>query len=320
MGRKRKNTDFTNNYCTSKINGSLKYIGMKMIIVENLQKIVTHKHFEVFIISVIILAGILVGVQTYPDFSAKHHDLITILDTLIIIIFVIEAILKIASEMPHPLQYFKNSWNVFDFIIVIGVLLPIGGPFLPVIRLLRVLRVFRLITVVPRMRLIVGALLKSIPSMIYVFMLLGIIFYIYAVVGTFAFSENDPIHFENLQTSLLTLFRIVTFEDWTDVMYINMYGCDQYGYENARLECMNPSASPIGAALYFTSFVLVGGLIVLNFAIGVVINSMDEMKEEMVNEYPAYNKLAEKGKQENIIDRLNEMDEKLDALLDNRFP
>jgi len=154
--------------------------------------------------------------------------------------------------------------------------------------------------------------------MMHIFMLLGIIFYIFAVMATFTFSENDPIHFENLPTSMITLFRMVTFEDWTDVMYINMYGCDKYGYDGARLACTNPSASPIGAALFFTSFVVVCGLIVLNFVIGVVINSMDEMKEEMVNEYPAYNKLAEKGKQENIIERLNKMDEKLDALLDNR--
>ena len=291
-----------------------------MEISDNLKKIVTHTQFERFIICVIIAAGILVGVQTYPDISAKHHNLITILETLIILIFVIEAILKIASEMPRPLQYFKNSWNVFDFIIVVGVLLPIGGSFLPVLRLLRVFRVFRLVTTMPKMRLIVGALLKSIPSMMHIFMLLGIIFYIYAVMATFTFSENDPIHFENLPTSMLTLFRMVTLEDWTDVMYINMYGCDQYGYDGARLECTNPSASPIGAALFFSSFVVVCGLIVLNFAIGVVINSMDEMKEEMENEYPAYNKLAEKEKQENIIERLNKMDEKLDALLDNRPP
>lgn len=291
-----------------------------MEISDNLKKIVTHTQFERFIICVIIAAGILVGVQTYPDISAKHHNLITILETLIILIFVIEAILKIASEMPRPLQYFKNSWNVFDFIIVVGVLLPIGGSFLPVLRLLRVFRVFRLVTTMPKMRLIVGALLKSIPSMMHIFMLLGIIFYIYAVMATFTFSENDPIHFENLPTSMLTLFRMVTLEDWTDVMYINMYGCDQYGYDGARLECTNPSASPIGAALFFSSFVVVCGLIVLNFAIGVVINSMDEMKEEMENEYPAYNKLAEKEKQENIIERLNKMDEKLDALLDNRSP
>ncbi len=283
--------------------------------VNKLKKIVTHRLFEAFIIVVIIVAGILIGVQTYSDFSARHHALITILDRLIILIFVIEVILKITAESPRPQNYFKDSWNIFDFIIVVGVLLPVGGSFLPVLRLLRVLRVFRLITTMPKMRLIVGALLKSIPSMMHIFMLLGIIFYIYAVLATFAFSKNDPIHFENLQTSVLTLFRMVTFEDWTDVMYINMYGCDQYGYEGARLACANPSASPIGAALFFTSFVLVGGLIVLNFAIGVVINSMGEMKEEMADEYPAYNKLAEKQKQENIIERLHHMDEKLDALL-----
>lgn len=290
---------------------------IKIMTFDNLKKVVTNIYFEKFILFVIISAGILVGVQTYPDISARHHNLITILDTLIILIFVIEAILKIASEMPRPLNYFKNSWNVFDFLIVVGVLLPIGGSFLPVLRLLRVLRVFRLVTTMPKMRLIVGALLKSLPSMMHIFMLLGIIFYIFAVMATFTFSENDPIHFENLPTSMLTLFRMVTFEDWTDVMYINMYGCDQYGYEGARLECTNPSASPVGAALFFTSFVVFTGLIVLNFAIGVVINSMDEMKEEMVNEYPAYDKLAEKGMQENIIERLNKMDEKLDSLLDN---
>ncbi len=291
-----------------------------MATLDSLKKIVTHRYFDFFIIVIIVFAGVLVGVQTYPDLATKYHDLITILDTIIIFIFVIEVILKIASECPRPLQYFKNSWNIFDFIIVVGVLLPVGGSFLPVLRLLRVLRVFRLITAMPKMRLIVGALLKSIPSMIHIFMLLGIIFYIYAVMATFAFSENDPIHFENLQTSMLTLFRMVTFEDWTDIMYINMYGCDQYGYEGARLECSNPSASPLGAALFFTSFVLVGGLIVLNFAIGVVINSMGEMKEEMVDEYPAYNKLAGKEGQDNIVARLDRIDEKLAALIDKNTP
>ncbi|MBU8848029.1 MAG: ion transporter [Desulfobacterales bacterium] len=291
-----------------------------MATVDNLKKIVTHRYFDMFIVVIIVFAGVLVGMQTYPALAARYHDLFAILDTLIILIFVIEAILKIGSEFPRPLNYFNNSWNVFDFIIVVGVLLPIGGSFLPVLRLLRVLRVFRLITAMPKMRLIVGALLKSIPSMIHIFMLLGIIFYIYAVMATFTFSKNDPIHFENLQTSMLTLFRMVTFEDWTDIMYINMYGCDQYGYDGARLKCTNPSASPLGAALFFTSFVLVGGLIVLNFAIGVVINSMGEMKEEMIDEYPAYNKLAEKENQEDIIARIDKIDKKLAALLDKDAP
>lgn len=62
-----------------------------MAIVNNLKKIVTHRYFDSFIIIVIIFAGVLIGVQTYPDLSARYHDLITILDTLIILIFVIEA-------------------------------------------------------------------------------------------------------------------------------------------------------------------------------------------------------------------------------------
>ena len=289
-----------------------------MLTAKDLKKIVQSKYFEGFILIVILFAGVLVGVQTYPDFSARHHDIIMLLDTLIIAVFVIEATLKIASEIPKPMNYFRNSWNVFDFIIVVGVLLPLEGSFLPVLRLLRVLRVFRLVTTIPKLRLIVGALLKSVPSMVHIFLLLGIIFYIFAVMATFTFSGNDPVHFENLPTSLLTLFRMVTFDGWADVMYINMYGCDQYGYENARLECTNPSASPILAALFFTSFVIISGLIVLNFVIGIVINSMDEMKEEMLNEYPGYNKLAKKEKQEDIIHRIGEIDKKLDFLLDER--
>lgn len=289
-----------------------------MLTIKDLKKTVESKYFEGFILFVILSAGVLVGAQTYPVFSARHQGLIVIFDTLIIIIFVIEAILKITSELPHPLKYFKSSWNVFDFIIVVGVLLPLEGSFLPVLRLLRVLRVFRLVTTIPKLRLIVGALLKSIPSMAHVFVLLGIIFYIFAVIATFTFSKNDPVHFENLPTSFLSLFKVVTFDNWTDIMYINMYGCDQFGYEGARLECTNPSASPVISAIFFTSFVIISGLIVLNFLIGVVINSMAEMKEEMESENPCYNKLSEKENQEYIIERLNKIDKKLDYLLDNR--
>lgn len=104
-----------------------------MLTIKNIKKIVHSKYFERFILFVILSAGVLVGAQTYPAFSAQHHDLIVIFDTLIIIIFVIEAILKIASEIPHPLKYFKSSWNVFDFIIVVGVLLLLEGSFLPVL-------------------------------------------------------------------------------------------------------------------------------------------------------------------------------------------
>ena len=101
--------------------------------------------------------------------------------------------------------------------------------------------------------------------------------------AVFLFAENDPIHFRNLQTSILSLFRVVTLEDWTDVMYINMYGSENYGYSSNDLAKWTPisSSSPLGAAIFFVSFVLIGIMIVLNLVIGVIMNSMDESNAEM---------------------------------------
>ena len=192
-----------------------------------------------------------------------------------------------AAEGKKPLRYFSNPWNVFDFIIVAACLLepvlPIDGAFLPVLRLARILRVLRLVTTIPKLQVLVTCLLKSLPSMFYVSVLLGLLFYVYGTMAVFLYGENDPIHFRNLQTSVLSLFRVVTLEDWTDVMYINMYGSDNYGYSDQDLARWEPSsqASPLGAAIFFVSFVLIGTMIVLNLVIGVIMNSMDESNAEM---------------------------------------
>ena len=243
--------------------------------------------FDNFIIGIILFAGLLVGVQTYKEFANRHIEILTFLDSLVLAIFTLEAVIKILAEGKRPINYFRNAWNVFDFLIVtvclMEPLLPLDAEFLPVLRLARILRVLRLVTVVPKLQLIVGTLLKSIPSMFYVCILLFLLFYMYGAMGVFLYGDNDPIHFRNLQTALLSLFRVTTLEDWTDVMYINMYGSDNYGYtpdDFARWTPV-PTASPLGAAFFFVSFVLIGTMVVLNLVIGVIMNSMDEMNAEM---------------------------------------
>ncbi len=243
--------------------------------------------FNRFIVATILFAGLLVGVQTYGDFAQRHETVLVFLDAFVLAIFTIEAAIKIAAEGNKPLNYFRNPWNLFDFAIVavclLAPLLPIDGSFLPILRLARILRVLRLISAVPKLQVLVGCLLKSLPSMFYVGILLLLLFYVYGAMAVFLYAENDPIHFRNLQTSILSLFRVVTLEDWTDVMYVNMYGSDAYGYSQADLAKWNPtpSASPLGAALFFVSFVLLGTMIVLNLVIGVIMNSMDETNAEM---------------------------------------
>ena len=106
--------------------------------------------------------------------------------------------------------------------------------------------------------------------MFYVCLLLTLLFYIYGTMAVFLYSENDPVHFKDLQTSMLSLFRVATLEDWTDIMYINMYGSDNYGYEInvARILTIPPRSSD-----FFSSFVFIGTMVVPNLVIGVIMNS-----------------------------------------------
>lgn len=252
--------------------------------VELSKKISESKWFQNFVTIAILVAGVLVGVATYQDFSTKHEDILELLNKIILGIFIIEIVVKILAEGKKPWLYFTDGWNIFDFIIVAAAFMPFGGSSIAILRLLRLLRVLKLIKALPKLQMLVGALIKSLPSMGYVSILLTLLFYIYAVAGVFFFGENDPIHFQDLQTSMLSLFRVVTLEDWTDIMYINMFGCENYGYDGTMDLCTNSIANSTVSISFFVSFVLIGTMIFLNLFIGVVMNGMEEAKNEMLLE------------------------------------
>lgn len=249
------------------------------------QALVDSPLFNCFIIAVIVLAGILVGIETHEPTSEKYHSLLKVLDTLVLLVFIVEIAIKMIALTPHPQDFFKDSWNVFDFLIVVVCLVPASGGFGPVLRLFRLLRVLRLLSAVPKLQLLVNALLKSLPSMLYVTLLLLLLFYVYAVAGVMFFAKNDPVHFGNIFDALLSLFRIVTLEDWTDVMYLQIYGSNVYeGYNiseanlAAHYPDFEPKAQPVLAVVYFVSFVLLGTMVMLNLVIGVIVNGMDDAR------------------------------------------
>lgn len=258
-------------------------------IFEKCKKIADSSWFQASIIAAILVAGVVVGIQTYERTSERvqgMHDILVALDLFVLIIFTIEVIIKLLAEGKKPWKYFTDPWNIFDFSIVavcyLAFFIPsIDAGFVAVLRLARILRVFKLVTAVPQLQMLVGAMLKSVPSMGYVGILLGLLFYIYAAMAVFMFGENDPLHFGTLHKSMLSLFRVVTLEDWTDIMYVNMYGCDHsiWGY-TLEEGCINPKGNKLLAAFFFVSFVLIGTMIVLNLFIGVIMNSMDEVRAE----------------------------------------
>lgn len=249
------------------------------------QALVESPLFNHFIIAVIVLAGALVGIETHEPTATKFHGILHLLDRIVLFIFIAEIIIKMISLSPRPLDFFKDPWNVFDFVIVAVCLIPASGGFGPVLRLFRLLRVLRLLSAVPKLQLLVNALLKSLPSMLYVTVLLLLLFYVYAVAGVMFFAKNDPVHFGNIFEALLSLFRVVTLEDWTDVMYLQIHGSDVYqGYNfdasnlAANYPEFEPKAQPILATIYFVSFVLFGTMIMLNLVIGVIVNGMDDAR------------------------------------------
>ncbi len=226
---------------------------------QKISTIVKSSWFEYSIIGLIILNAIILGFETDADLVKRYGYEFELGHNLVLLAFIIEALFKMIAVAPRFKLYFNDSWNLFDLSVIILSLLPATGELAMIARLARLLRVLRLISAIPELRLIVATLIRSIPSMGNIMLLMSIIFYIYAISGYHLFHAHDPLHWENLGISLLTLFRIVTLEDWTDVMYIAM------------------QAQP-WAWLYFVSFVVVGTFVIINLFIAVVINNLEESK------------------------------------------
>ncbi|NJK94775.1 MAG: ion transporter [Bacteroidales bacterium] len=264
-------------------------------------RVINHRFFKGFIFILILVSAVIIGIETYPEIATRLRNQLIFIDKLIIAFFTIEITLKIIAEGKRPWNFFKDPWNVFDFLIVAICLIPaIDTHFVAAVRIVRVLRILRMITLFPKLRLLIGALLKSIPSMGYVILLLIILFYVYAVVGVFLFGDSDPVHFGNLHHTMITLFKVITLEGWTDIMNTQLYGGNQD--ENAQILTIWPFA-------YFASFILIGAMIIMNLFIGVIMNSMEESQNELSKELQEI-KLKGKDSGElymHIINRLDEL-------------
>ena len=218
-----------------------------------------NKVFELFVISIIIFSALMIGANSY-QVSATTLQILSVLDITITVIFLIEIIIRFIGE-PNKKHFFYNAWNVFDTFIVLVSLIPIEDSELAVLgRLVRIFRVLRMISIIPELRILINSLVKALPQLGYVMLLMFIIFYIYAAVGTTFFASINPDLWGDIAVSLLTLFRVMTFEDWTDVMYETMtvYSMSWFYYLTF---------------IFFTAFAF------LNMVIGIVVNVLEQERQ-----------------------------------------
>ena len=233
---------------------------MKIELTKNtFYKIKEHKLFQNIVIFVIILSAFLVGASTF-EISDSLISIFKIMDLLITLFFIFEIIIRYIAE-PSKKDFFKNGWNIFDTIIVLVSVIPVGpDSSILLLRLMRIFRVLRLISAVPELKELIEALLQSIKRVFYVSLLLFIILYIYASFGSILFSEDDPERWKDLGISMITLVQVLTLSSWEQVM-LPIQKIYWWSW------------------IYFYSFVAIGSITILNLIIAVLVDVITNQKK-----------------------------------------
>jgi voltage-gated sodium channel len=229
---------------------------------ESCRRIAAHPRFQQGVLVLILINAVVMGLETWPALAARWGQIFGGINTVVQILFVAELLIRVLAHGRRPLSFFASGWNVFDFGVVALSLLPAAGPMANIARLARVLRVGRLISGVPELRLIIETMLRSIPSMGHIVLLVGLLIYIYGVVGHQLFSGVDPEHWGNLGRAAQTLFIIITLEGWVELLAAS-------------------SAATSWALVYYVSFIVIAVFVVINLFIAVVLNNMEKVRSDM---------------------------------------
>ena len=236
-------------------------------LLKNKIKIIIESNITTTVITILILLNaVILGLETDDYFASKFGGILNWADKFILILFSFELFLKFYV---YRIKFFHSGWNIFDLSIVIIAWLPTSGA-LTVLRALRILRVLRLISVVPQLRRVVSAIGYSIPGMVSVVGVLGLIFYVASVLATKLFGIHpDPFMqewFGSIGASAYTLFQIMTLESWS------------MGVVRPTMELFP------WAWAFFIPFIIITSFAVLNFFIGIIVDSMQiAQKDDQVN-------------------------------------
>ena len=225
---------------------------------QSIKKIIENKYFVTFITIVIIINAITLGLETSPEIKAEFGVILSLIDRVALTIFTFELITKIAV---YKLRFFKDGWNIFDFLIVAVSLIPASGPF-SVLRAFRIFRTLRLLSIVPSMKRIIQAIFISIPGILSVGTIIILIFYISSVLTTTFFGERFYEWFGTIGNSMYTLFQIMTLESWS-------------------MGIVRPVMKEFPLAwLFFVPFILVTTFAILNLFIGIIVDAMQQISKD----------------------------------------
>ena len=264
------------------------------MIVRTCARIADSSRFQAFIMGVIIANAVTLGLGTY-DFSSGVESLLNTLDGVFLGIFVVELAIRITSYGRRPQDFFRDGWNVFDFTVIGLAFLPGVRDNVTLLRLARLLRVVRVVSVMPDLRILLRAMVRSLPPITSLALLTLLLMYVYGMVGWILFHEQDPEQWGNIGQAMLSLFQILTLEGWNSFLTAG--------------QAIHPASW-----IYFVSYVLIASFLVINILIAIIINSMDEVHsaERAAARDEADDEIAAGGG--SVADRLREIRHIVDKL------
>ncbi|GAA2710171.1 ion transporter [Micromonospora olivasterospora] len=227
-------------------------------VTDRFARVVRSRPFEIAIVVVIMANGVVLGLETYAHLGGFRPAL-RWLEWSFRVIFVAEIAARVLAYGRRPQDFFRQGWNVFDFVVVAAIFLPGLHGDSALLRVLRVARVLRLVRFSPGLRTIVAALLRSLPGVGGFLALAVVTLYVYGMAGWLIFGGTYPEQYGDIGRALLTLFVLLSLETLPDLIEQGL------------------AVSP-WTLLYYVSFVVITVNLLLNILIAVIVNSMEEAR------------------------------------------
>ena len=228
---------------------------------ETCERIANSGRFQGFIFGVIVFNAIVLGLETYDALDDRIGGVLAAANYACLGVFLVELTIRIAAYGRRPQDFFRDGWNVFDFVVITAVFVPGLRQNATLLRLVRLLRIVRIISVLPEVRVLLRGMVRSLPPIGSMAVLALLLVYLYGMVGWLLFHTEDPARWGNLGDAMLNLFVMLTLEEWPR-------------YMRAGMEIHSWSW------IYFVSYVLVAGFLIINILIGIVINAMEGARRE----------------------------------------
>jgi voltage-gated sodium channel len=222
---------------------------------------------------VIVINAVVLGLETFEPLMAKHHGLFTTLNHVVLGIYVVELLIRLTAFRWNARAFSEDRWNVFDFIVVAASFVPWLRENAMLLRLVRLLRIVRIVRFLPDLRVIIGAVGRSVPGVASLAAATVLLIYIYGMVGWVLFGQHDPEHYGNIGAAMLTMFLMLTLENLPDNIEM---GLEISGW----------------TVVFFVSYVVVASFLIFNLFIGIVLNSMEEARSADRKEHETDDLLA----------------------------